>query len=190
MKPDIVAVIDKPKRNRKTLSKAIQLAIYQRDGWLCYWCKKPVVFAPAMRLLETEVQKALPAAKLAYYHSNWSRAGSPLLDELGATIDHVEAFSTGGACQEENLRTACWKCNVRKSSAKVEQWEQRPKHNPVKGKYGEPQDWDGFASVFVMLAERHPTLLTTGERDWLRVMLLTDASSASSEACQKNVAQG
>jgi len=34
------------------------------------------------------------------------------------------------------------------------EWDQRHKHRPVKGKYGEPQHWDGLTAVFVMLAER------------------------------------
>jgi 5-methylcytosine-specific restriction endonuclease McrA len=183
-----VTVIDKAKRNRKTLSKALQVAIYRRDGWLCCWCKKLVIFSSAMRLMEVEVQNALPTARLAYYHSNWSRAGSPLLDELGAPVDHVQAFSTGGACREENLCTSCWKCNVRKNSAGVDQWEQRQKHNPVKGKYGEPRDWDGLASVFVMLAERHPTLLTAGEREWLKAMQSNDSNSAGSGSYHLTIA--
>jgi hypothetical protein len=89
---------------------------------------------------------------------------------LGATIEHVKAFSTGGACSEENLCTACWKCNVRKSAAAMEEWEKRKKRKPIKGKYGEPKDWDGLASVFVMLAERNPAKLTVDVRDWLKAL--------------------
>ena len=41
---------------------------------------------------------------------------------------------------------------------------------PIKGKYGEPQHWDGLASVFVALAERHRAALTAGEKDWLKIL--------------------
>jgi 5-methylcytosine-specific restriction endonuclease McrA len=166
------------KRTRKSLSKALQIAIYRRDAWLCRWCKRPVTFAPAMKLLGLEVGTAGHAARLAYHHSSWTREGAPLLDELGATIEHVKAFSTGGACSEENLCTACWKCNVRKSSAALEKWEERQKRKPIKGKYGEPKDWDGLAAVFVMLAERDPTRLTVEERQWLKALKAVGTDSS------------
>lgn len=89
---------------------------------------------------------------------------------LGAVIDHVEAFSTGGTDKFENLATACNKCNGRKSDASIEQWGERSTERPVKGKYGEPQNWDGLSALFVMLARQDPTLLTAGERDWLRAL--------------------
>jgi formamidopyrimidine-DNA glycosylase len=40
------------KRNTKKLSKALQVSIYRRDGWQCRCCKRPVIFAPAMKLLQ------------------------------------------------------------------------------------------------------------------------------------------
>jgi hypothetical protein len=45
-------------RRRRQLPKSLQLSIFRRDGWLCCWCKKPVVFAPMMRLLQMEVRNA------------------------------------------------------------------------------------------------------------------------------------
>jgi hypothetical protein len=98
------------------------------------------------------------------------RGMAPLLDELGAVIDHVEAFSKGGACSEENLCTACCKCNGRKSSALLDKRNGREKRKPVKGKYGEPQNWDGLSLLFVVLAKRNLTALTSGEREWLRAL--------------------
>ena len=158
------------KRNRDRLPKALQVSIFRRDGWLCCWCKKPVIFSPVMRLLDLELRNAGCGAELSYYHAHWTRNGAPLLDELGAVLDHVEAFSAGGPCTEENLATACAKCNGRKSSAPLDKWGQREKRSPIKGKYGEPQHWDGLASVFVMLAERNMTNLTAGEKDWLKAL--------------------
>jgi hypothetical protein len=74
----------------------ILAGIFRRDGWLCRWCGKPVIFGPAMKSLEREIRKAGMATPLAYYHARWTRDGAPLLDHLGAVLDHVEAFSTGG----------------------------------------------------------------------------------------------
>jgi 5-methylcytosine-specific restriction endonuclease McrA len=123
-----------------------------------------------MRLLEREMRKAGRTEPLAYYHAHATRAGAPLLDELWAVIDHVEAFSTGGANSKENFATACNKCNGRKGSAPVDKWGNRIMRKPVKGKYGEPQHWDGLSGVFVMLAERDPVGLTPSEKAWLKVL--------------------
>src|SRR5437879_3497407 len=112
-----------PKQIRRAaLSKPVQLSIFQRDGWLCRWCNKPVIFAPAMKFLELELRDSGLTAPLAYYHAHWTRATAPLLDELGAVLDHVTAFSVGGECAIENLVTACAKCNGRKSTAPLANW--------------------------------------------------------------------
>jgi 5-methylcytosine-specific restriction endonuclease McrA len=159
-------VTDEPIRNRRSFAKRVQLDIFERDGWLCCWCKRPVIFPPVMKFLEAEVRNA-GRSGLAYYHTHWTRYGAPLLDELGAVIDHVEAFSTGGLDSTENLITAWNKCNGHKSAAPLDRWSKRPMRKPIKGKYGEPQHWDGLASVFVMLADRNMATLTGSERDWL-----------------------
>jgi 5-methylcytosine-specific restriction endonuclease McrA len=160
-----------PSLRRVPLTKSTQVAVWRRDGWLCCWCKRPVIFAPLMRLLEAEIRAAGNTDSIAYYHRNWSRHGAPLLDALGAVIDHIEAFSTGGTDQLDNLATACNKCNGRKSAASLDRWGARPTERPIKGKYGEPQHWDGLSSLFVILARRDPTLLTASERDWLRELV-------------------
>src|SRR4051812_33258080 len=130
-------------RNRIKLKKRDQIRIFQRDGWLCRWCNKPVIFGPAMKHFQFEVESLGVAKQTAYYHSNWTRRSAPLLDELGAVLDHVESFAAGGACSENNLVTSCAKCNGRKSAASLESWEKREKRIAIKGKYGEPENWDG-----------------------------------------------
>ncbi|RZU41092.1 hypothetical protein BDD14_2587 [Edaphobacter modestus] len=71
---------------RAALSKPVQLSIFQRDGWLCRWCNKPVIFARAMKFLELELRDSGLTAPLAYYHAHWTGATAPLLDELGAVL--------------------------------------------------------------------------------------------------------
>jgi 5-methylcytosine-specific restriction endonuclease McrA len=164
----LVKTLDSPVKARPPLSKGLQLSIFRRDRWICRWCNRPVIFALAMRLLESEVRNSGEIDPL-YYHAHWTRADAPLLDELGAVIDHVEAFSAGGAHTEENFATACNKCNGRKSSASLHKWGKRVMRKPVKGKYGEPQHWDGLSSVFVILAQRDPVGLTASEKGWLKV---------------------
>ncbi|MER3495538.1 MAG: hypothetical protein C4320_01155 [Armatimonadota bacterium] len=118
--------------NRKAISKAVQLAVFRRDRWLCHWCKRPVIFAPAIRLLELQA-KQISHEEVAYYHRYWTRRDSPLLDGLGACLDHVIAHSAGGDLADGNLCTACSKCNVTKSNSNLEVWDARHKRKPVKG---------------------------------------------------------
>ncbi len=132
-----------------------------------------------MKYLDREIRASGRGDDLSYYHAHWTRDGSPLLDLLGAVIDHIEAFSTGGADHIDNLATACNKCNGRKSAATLDQWGERLMDRPIKGKYGEPQKWDGMSALFVMLAQRSPAALTAGERDWLRALTQSSRASAS-----------
>lgn len=155
-------------KSRPPVPKELQLSLFRRDRWICRWCNRPVIFTPVMKLLAREVRNSGRSAPLSYYHAHWTRDGAPLLDELGAVIDHVEAFSTGGANSEENLATACNKCNGRKSSAPVDKFSKRIMRKPVKGKYGEPQHWDGLSGVFVILAQRDQGGLTVSDKAWLR----------------------
>jgi hypothetical protein len=45
---------------------------------------------------------------------------------------------------------------------------------PVKGKYGEPQHWDGLSGVLVILAQHDPVGLTASDRGWLRVLTVPE----------------
>jgi 5-methylcytosine-specific restriction endonuclease McrA len=155
---------------RPPLSRELQLCVFRRDKWVCRWCNRPVIFAPVLRLIEAEVRKADRTEPLSYYHAHWTRAGAPLLDELGAVIDHVEAHSTGGSSEKDNLATSCCKCNAQKSAGTVESHRTKHPHKPIRGKHGEPQHWDGLSALFAVLAERDPSLLTSSERDWLKVL--------------------
>jgi 5-methylcytosine-specific restriction endonuclease McrA len=156
---------------RPPLSKELQLRIFRRDKWLCRWCDRPVIFGAAMRLLDREMKNADWKGKLAYYHTHATRADAPLLDELWAVIDHVKPVSGGGLNSDENLATACNKCNGRKNSAPLDDWGKRLIRKPIKGKYGPPLHWDGLSSLFVMLATRNQIGLSASEKAWLKVLI-------------------
>ncbi|SRR5579875_280325 len=155
---------------RPPLSKELQLRVFRKDRWVCRWCNRPVIFAPVMRLIELQIRRTDNGQPLSYYDAHWTRNGAPLLDELGAVIDHVEAHSTGGSSEEDNLATACCKCNGRKSNASMKKWGERPQRKPIKGKYGEPQHWDGLSALFVVLAEQDVSTLSASERGWLKAL--------------------
>jgi 5-methylcytosine-specific restriction endonuclease McrA len=158
-------------------SRAIQVQVFRRDRWLCRWCGCPVIFAPTLRYLAELLRQEGFAAPLAYYNRNWRRRDAPLLDRLGAVIDHVDAHSGGGASVIANLATACNKCNGRKSDAGAEEFSKRHPLIPVKGKYGDPLDWDGFSTLFMILIAKNPGCATPTERAWLRVLKSTEKNS-------------
>ncbi len=163
------------KRSRRKLPKTVQVAIFRRDAWLCCWCKRPVIFRPVMKLLELEIRNGGPVARLASYRLPGRREGSSWLDELGAAINHFGASSIGDALS--NLCTSCSKCNARwPPSIPVDKWERRNTSRPIKEKCVDPKDWDGLASVFVMLADRNPSRLTVNEREWLKALRPTRAT--------------
>jgi hypothetical protein len=103
---------------------------------------------------------------------------APLLDHMGAVIDHVEAHSGGGSSAISNLATACNKCNGRKSASSAEAFSKRRPRIPVKGKYGDPLEWDGLSSLFVVLIAKNPGIATATERGWLRALITGSASRA------------
>ena|SRR5437867_8567499 len=82
---------------RPPISKALQVQVFQRDRWLCRWCLRPVVFPPTLKYLERLLRQRGCSEPLAYFHLNWRRDAAPLLDELGASVDHVEAHAKGGS---------------------------------------------------------------------------------------------
>ncbi len=154
---------------RLTGPLTVQVRVFYRDGWMCRWCHRPTVFSPVFRLLQQLVERSGHAGPLAYFHPRWRRDAAPLLDHLGAVIDHVEAFAAGGASAEANLVTACNKCNARKNSRTSADYQRERPGRPVKGRYGEPQHWDGLASLFLVLAAGEPTL-PAAERAWRRAL--------------------
>jgi hypothetical protein len=154
-----------PRAKRKQLSKSAKIRIWKKGGWLCYWCRRPLIFGQAMKLL------ALDTGAPAYFHAHWTRDTAPLLDELGAVLDHKECFVDHPDLDVEgNLVAACCKCNARKSSTPLGQFEKRPRRKPIKGKYGEPQHWDGLTSLFLTLAKRHQDALTAEDRSWVNAI--------------------
>jgi len=89
---------------------------------------------------------------------------------MGAVIDHVEAHSGGAASVISNLATACNKCNGRKSASTAEAFAKRRPRITVKGKHGDPLDWDGLSGIFMILIAKNPDIATSTERAWLRAL--------------------
>jgi hypothetical protein len=104
---------------------------------------------------------------LAYWQPNWRRDKAPLLDELAASVDHVTAHSRGGSHDLANFKTACARCNARKSAKDEAAFRQELQAWRVRGKYGEPTAWDGLAFVFLTLARQDRENLQASEIKWV-----------------------
>ena len=157
------------KRTRRPIPKDLQILVFRRDGWMCRWCGRPVIFAPAMKYLQRFVRDHSGVNEpLAYHDAHWTRCNAPLLDHMGAVIDHVEPHSHGGSDVADNFATACNKCNASKSNTLQGEFRKRAPLHRVKGKYGEPENWDGLSTLFLILVERAGETATASELDWLK----------------------
>jgi 5-methylcytosine-specific restriction endonuclease McrA len=155
------------KQQRPSIPVGLQVEVFCRDGWLCHLCRRPVILHLALKHLARLVGMSYARLPLAYWDPGWSRHGAPLLDELAASLDHVKAFSRGGAHDASNFAAVCARCNARKSASGAEDFLRASQPWRVKGKYGEPTSWDGLSSVFVALVKDAPETLTATERQWL-----------------------
>lgn len=100
--------------------------------------------------------------------AHWTRRNAPLLDHMGAVMDPVKPHSRGGTDLADNFATACNKCNANKSNAPQDEFSKKSPRRPVKGKYGEPENWDGLSMLFVILVERARDTASVSELDWLK----------------------
>jgi 5-methylcytosine-specific restriction endonuclease McrA len=156
-----------PKTSKPPIPIPTKVEVFFRDGWLCSLCHRPTVFDRTLRLLGELVRTRRPDITTAYWDERWRRDRAPLADELAACVDHITAFSRDGLHEISNFATACAKCNARKSDREKADYL---KVNPpwrVKGKFGEPKDWDGLSSLFVVLASDHRAVLGPTDRNWL-----------------------
>lgn len=160
-------------RRRPPISKELAVRVFRRDRWLCRYCGAPVVFPPALRLMAAWLAARRPAGSSppAYAHKNWRRDRAPLLDRLGAVIDHRFAHKHGGGIEEANLATACNKCNIRKGDVSEEEHSLRSPLRKVQAAHGEPTEWDGLSLMFLELAAEMPETLTSVERAWAAALV-------------------
>lgn len=160
-----------PQRKRKAIPLDRQVRVLFRDKWLCHLCGYPTVFPLALKYLERLVMsREAVAGPFAYYHFRYRHDAAPMLDYLACVIDHRESHARGGSGEEENLVTACNKCNMRKSDrAYVEHIKKFPRKK-VNARFGPPERWDGLSSVFVTLAKDSDEELTLQERGWFKAL--------------------
>jgi 5-methylcytosine-specific restriction endonuclease McrA len=123
-----------------------------------------------MKYLERNARTRGYTQPLAWFSPAWRRDASPLSDHLGAVIDHVKALATGGDHKEGNFVTACAKCNMRKNAEAAGRVQKKQPLKVVKGKYGEPEHWDGLSILFVLMIRDDQPGVTRSEMEWCRAL--------------------
>jgi hypothetical protein len=159
-----------PERRRTPIPIPVQCEVYFTGKWLCYLCRRPLIFPPAMKLLNAVVLDSGATQPLAYFNPQWRRDLAPLLDELACSIDHVEPFGPGGEHIIENFAPISARCNARKSAKSKTRFLEESPPWTVRGKHGELEHWDGLVAVFVALASRSPELLSPTDKRWLTAL--------------------
>jgi hypothetical protein len=129
-----------------------------------------VILHLALKYLDRLAREQGFTIPLAYWHRNWRRDASPLLDELAASIDHVEAYARGGVHGLSNFAAVCARCNARKSAKAKDAYLRENPPWKVKGAHGEPTHWDGLSTLYVGLVRGKRDELTISEREWLRAI--------------------
>ena len=178
-------MINRPVPKRSQIPYDVQVRVFFRDKWLCWLCGRPAIFAPAFKYIDQFVKDSGYSRPTAYHSDAWRRDKSPLLLEMAAVVDHVTAHVHGGPSSEGNLGTAHHSCNIRKSSAAGETYTTRNPRRQIKSQYGEPEHWDGFVSVFMVLARTYETRLTRTEKSWYQSF-----EKFFSEEANKNASEG
>lgn len=133
-------------------------SIFLRDGFICRYSGKRLIFPPALRLLSCVFPSLFP------YHPNWkTNVTHPAYMQLSATIDHLHPVSRGGVDDRSNWVTASMARNSAKVHWTLEEigWELHPA--------GNWRTWDGLLRWSVEYAATHPEVVPDrGVRAWLR----------------------
>lgn len=145
---------------RLTPPPRVLAEIYDRDRYLCRYCGTKTVLTPVMRLLSDAFPEQFP------FHPNWKTSEThPAYWSLSATHDHIVPVSRGGdSLETDNIVTACWACNARKSGLLMED---------IGFALREPEEstWRGLADLYRPLWEASGRpVLGNSYRAWLKVV--------------------
>jgi hypothetical protein len=132
--------------------------VFIRDGFVDRYSGARLFFVPSLRVISQVLPAEFP------YHLNWKTDRThPAYWGLGATIDHVQPVTRGGADGMENWVTTSMARNAAKSGSTLEEigWTLQPA--------GDPTQWDGMLRWFLDYTAAHPELhLPPSMRQWRR----------------------
>src|SRR5262249_8418843 len=142
------------KHRRRNPPKAIRLATFERDHFVCRYshCRKRTIHIPVLRMLSALFPDIIP------YNSNWR----PLEDCIlywtySASLEHKTSLPHGGTSNPDNLITACYACNDIKNMIRAGDlgWELAEIRE---------DDWDGLNSYLPALEKVVAGLSVKGSR--------------------------
>ena len=142
--------------------------VFVRDGFIDRYSGKRLIFPPVFRAISIVFPAEFP------YHPNWKTdATHPAYWEIGATVDHLEPVTRGGADDESNWVTTSMAHNFAKMNWRLEDlgWKL---YSP-----GDMSAWDGLIRWFLEYSVRHPeTLSNSSVRQWHRAanVVLSDGA--------------
>lgn len=120
----------------KSIPRAIERAIQERDGWRCRYCGIKVVEPKVLNVLAARFPEVFPkTSKDATTH--------PAYWGLRYVAEHVVPRASGGQNTEANLCVACWPCNGAKYNCSLEELFLA---NPFDFDPPPDDEWDGLSS--------------------------------------------
>lgn len=150
---DMTAANERIGGKRVAIPPALRAQTYQRDRWQCRYCGRRVVVPGVLQVVGAICPLEFPFPS----HNMPGGRTHPAAVRLYPNVDHVHAGSVGGwALAEENLITACTRCNELKSDRLG--WS-------ALAQLGE--GWDGLTGSYKALVQRADD---TGRyhRDWFK----------------------
>ena len=136
--------------------------VFVRDGFIDRYSGHRLIFPPVFRVLSIALPTDFP------YHPNWKTdVTHPAYWELGATIDHLNPVTRGGADDESNWITTSMAHNFAKMNWTLDECNL----NLFPG--GHLNQWDGLIHWFVDYTATNPdSLANSSVRQWLRAAKL------------------
>jgi len=132
--------------------------VFMRDGFVDRYSGARLLFVPALRVISQVLPEQFP------YHPNWKTDRTHVAYwELGATIDHVQPVTRGGADETRNWVTTSMAHNSAKAGSTLAEigWTLQPA--------GDRSQWDGMLRWFLAYTAEHPELaLSPAMRRWRR----------------------
>lgn len=143
--------IDAQKRRRRILPAEEWYRALARDQFRCAYSGIRLIIPPSLVLFSVLLPEEFPCTSYPNCPLATTHIGMWL---LYPSLDHVEAFASGGECSEANLVTASSAVNMVKSRSSLSDlgW-------PKPHAFGNPDNWDGLAGWFLHQIERDPSLL-------------------------------
>ncbi len=142
----------------RKLAYELQARVFQRDRFICRYCRRKTVFVPVLRIISLLFPAEFP------YQKNWRWAEThPVYWKYAASCDHVVPVARGGSSAIDNLVTSCYMCNSIKQQWLVD--ELRWQIAPVQA-----ADYDGLTGLYGALVEATGASAEPYHRRWMRAL--------------------